>query len=320
MVDLEAGIMQKRSTQDEGTNPLDGFRLGLGAWAWGDRVVWQFGRGYGVDDIRQAFDASVGAGLRLIDTAEVYGSGRSERFIGEFMGGPDRRVFVATKFFPWPWRLTRRSVVTALKGSLRRMGAETIDLYQIHNPNSLMSPEHLAEALVDCVEAGLTRSVGVSNFNEGEMLRAYSTLARHNVPLASNQMHYSLLHRNVEQNGLLARCQELGVRLIAYSPLEMGILTGKYGRGRMPPGTRALRYSGTIGRLQPLLKAMTEIGQDQGGRSDAQVALNWLMTKGALPIPGAKNAEQATENLGSLGWSLTSDEVAVLDAASESIG
>ena len=267
-------------------------------------------------DVQQAFEVSIRGGIRLIDTAEVYGSGRSERFVGEFIRELGSPVFVATKFFPWPWRLTRGSVIRALKASLRRLGLETVDLYQIHNPYSLLSVEYLAEALVDCVEAGLARAVGVSNFDEGQMLRAYSTLARHKVPLSSNQVHYSLLQRTVEKNGLLARCRELGVRLIAYSPLEMGLLTGKYGRGRLPSGSRAIRYAASIGRLQPLLKTMTEIGQDQGGRSHAQVALNWVMCKGALPIPGAKNADQAQENLGSLGWSLTPDQIATLDEAS----
>lgn len=310
---------QARSPHVASPNALDGVQLGLGAWAWGDRVVWGFGRGYGADEIRQAFDASLAGGIRLIDTAEVYASGRSERFVGEFLGTQPAGALVATKFFPWPWRLTRQSVLRALKGSLGRLGLDAVDLYQIHNPRSPMSVETLAEALVDCMEAGLTRTVGISNFDDGEMLRAYSTLARHNVPLVSNQVHYSLLQRTAERGGLLARCKELGVRLIAYSPLEMGILTGKYGRGHSPSGSRALRYASIIGRIQPLLKVMTEIGQDQGGRSNAQVALNWVMAKGAIPIPGAKNADQAAENLGSLGWSLTPDQVALLDQVSDSI-
>lgn len=309
--------MKNEST--EGARTLDGISMGLGAAAWGDRVMWQFGRGYGPAEIRQAFDVTVGGGVRLFDTAEVYGSGRSERYLGEFIAGQPEHIVVATKFFPWPWRLTRHSVAHALRGSLRRLGLQAVDLYQIHNPFSLMSIETLAEALVACVEAGLTRAVGISNFDESEMLRAYSTLARHNIPLASNQVHFSLLQRSAERNGLLARCRELGIRLMAYSPLEMGLLTGKYGRGHLPAGSRAIRYASTVGRIQPLLKLMTEIGQDQGGRSNAQVALNWVIFKGALPIPGAKNAEQAADNIGAVGWSLTADQIAALDAASDAI-
>ena len=308
-----------KSTDNRDARFLDDIHLGLGAWAWGDRVVWQYGRGYGAAEVRQAFEASMQQGIRLIDTAEVYGSGRSERLVGEFIRSLDERALVATKFFPWPWRLSQRSVRSALKASLARLGLESVDLYQIHWPASPLSLETMAEALVDCVDAGLTRAVGVSNFNETQMLRAYSTLARHKIALASLEVHYSLLQRQVEKNGTLARCKELGIRLIAYSPLEMGLLTGKYGRAHLPPGSRALRYAALVGRLQPVLKLMTEIGQDQGGKSNAQVALNWLIAKGALPIPGAKNADQAHDNAGALGWSLSPDEVAALDAVSDEV-
>lgn len=296
---------------------LDTIQLGLGAWAWGDRVVWQYGRGYGPEDIKQAFEISLARGIRLIDTAEIYGSGRSERFVGEFAAAMDGQALVATKYFPWPWRLSRSSVPAALRASLARLGRSKIDLYQIHNPYSPIGIEVLSEGLVDCVAVGLAGAVGVSNFDESQMLRTYSTLARNNIHLASNQVHYSLLQRQVEKNGLLARCQELGIRLIAYSPLEMGLLTGKYSRTHLPPGSRALRYPGVMGKLQPLLKLMTEIGQDQGGKSPAQIALNWVMVKGALPIPGAKNAAQAQDNAGALGWSLNAQQIAALDAASD---
>ncbi len=177
----------------------------------------------------------------------------------------------------------------------------------------------MMEGMVLCIEAGLTRTVGVSNFDQAYMLRAYSTLARHNIPLASNQMHFSLLNRLVEKNGLLARCAELGIRLIAYSPLEMGLLAGKYGPDNPPPGNRGMRYAHLFPRIGPLLKLMTEIGQDHGGKSNAQVALNWVIRKGALPIPGAKNADQALQNAGALGWQLTDEEMAKLDAASDEL-
>ena len=177
----------------------------------------------------------------------------------------------------------------------------------------------MMEGMVLCVEAGLARTIGVSNFDQSLMLRAYSTLARHNIPLAANQVHYSLLNRAVEKNGLLARCMELGIRLIAYSPLEMGLLSGKYGPENPPPGNRGMRYIRIIARIPALLKLMTAIGQDHGGKSNSQVALNWVIRKGALPIPGAKNAEQALQNAGALGWELADEEVAKLDSASDQV-
>jgi aryl-alcohol dehydrogenase-like predicted oxidoreductase len=149
------------------------------------------------------------------------------------------------------------------------------------------------------------------------MLRAYSTLARHDLALASNQVHYSLLNRAAEKNGLLSRCNELGIRLIAYSPLEMGLLTGKYSPATPPPGSRSVRYASLLPKIGPLLKLITEIGQDHGGKSNAQVALNWVICKGALPIPGAKNADQALQNAGALRWRLTDAEVGKLDEQSD---
>jgi aryl-alcohol dehydrogenase-like predicted oxidoreductase len=206
-----------------------------------------------------------------------------------------------------------------LKASLGRLKIESVDLYQIHWPNPIMSNDRLMLGLAECVRSGMTRTVGVSNFGQTRMLAAYSALARHNIPLASNQVHYSLLSRAVEKNGTLARCRELGIRLIAYSPIEKGLLTGKYSADHPPPGSRARNYAALLPRIQPLLKLMTEIGQDHGGKSNTQVALNWVICKGALPIPGAKNAEQAQENAGALGWKLAGEEVSRLDAVSDSI-
>jgi aryl-alcohol dehydrogenase-like predicted oxidoreductase len=239
--------------------------------------------------------------------------------VGRFAEEAAQPVLIATKFFPMPWRLSARTVPAALRGSLSRLRREYVDLYQIHWPSPLLSVEKMMEGLRMCVEAGLTRTVGISNFDQQLTLRSYSALARYNITLASNQVHYSLLNRAVEKNGLLARCRELGIRLIAYSPLELGLLTGKYGPENPPPGNRAVRYLHVLPRIPPLLKLMTEIGQDHGGKFNAQVALNWLIRKGALPIPGAKNADQALQNAGALGWSLTDEEVDKLDAASDAI-
>ncbi len=301
------------------TRFLHAIQLGLGAWAWGDRVIWQYGGAYSVQECREAFKASVGEGITFIDTAEVYGGGRSERLLGQFIHETEQPVLVATKFFPMPWRFSPKSFVSALKAILARMKLEHVDLYQIHWPTPLLSVERMMEGLALCIESGLTRTVGVSNFNQSQTVRAYSALARHGISLASNQVHYSLLNRAIERNGVLGRCAELGIRVIAYSPIEMGLLSGKYGPKNPPPGNRGMRYRNLLPRLGPLIKLMTEIGQDHGGKSNSQVALNWVIRKGAMPIPGAKNADQALQNAGALGWELTAEEVAKLDAASEAV-
>jgi aryl-alcohol dehydrogenase-like predicted oxidoreductase len=301
------------------TRFLHAVEMGLGAWQWGDRIIWQYGHGYGSEEVRQAFQTSIQEGVRFVDTAELYGNGLSERLLGQFLKETDQPVLIATKFFPWPWRFTKGALLKALKGSLARMGVEGMDLYQIHSPHPTMNTDRLMESLAECAKSGLTRTVGVSNFGQTRMLAAYSALARHGIPLASNQVHYSLLNRTVEKNGTLARCGELGIRLIAYSPLEKGLLSGKYNASNPPPGVRARTYGGVLSKIGPLLKLMTEIGQDHGGKSNSQVALNWAICKGALVIPGAKNAAQAQENAGALGWKLTEEEVARLDVVSDQV-
>ncbi len=299
------------------TRFLHAIEMGLGAWQWGDRMVWQYGLGYGDEDVHKAFLVSLNEGIRFVDTAEVYGSGRSERLLGEFLKQTDQPILVATKYAPYPWRFGKNALVRALKASLERIGVESVDLYQIHFPGILMSTDTMMEGLAECVKSGMARTVGVSNFGQTRMLAAYSALARQNIPLASNQVHYSLLRREVEKNGTLARCKELGIRLIAYSPLEQGLLTGRYTASNPPSGVRASQYTRLLPKIQPLIKLITEIGQDHGGKSNAQVALNWTICKGTLPIPGAKNEKQAQQNAGALGWKLTEVEVANLDEASD---
>lgn len=300
-----------------GSTDMQVSALGIGTWAWGDRLLWGYGRGYGDADLESAFQVSVAAGIDFFDTAEVYGRGRSERLLGRFIRAMGRPVVVATKFMPYPWRLRRKSLLQALRNSLARLGMGQVDLYQTHWPLPPVPIETWAEALADAVEAGFTRAVGVSNYNLDQMRHAHEALARRGVPLASNQVHFSLLRRDAERSGLLAACRELGITLIAYSPLGQGLLTGKYTPQNPPPGVRRLRNRpGRLVRLQPLIALLHDIGQAHDGKTPAQVALNWVMCKEALPIPGAKNRRQAEENVGALGWHLTTEEVAALDAAS----
>jgi aryl-alcohol dehydrogenase-like predicted oxidoreductase len=301
---------------------LDGLDLGVGTWAWGDRLVWGYGQGYSAEDVRQAFDTSLAAGLRLFDTAESYGQGKSESLLGSFIKASGQQVLVATKFMPYPWRLSRRSLLRALRSSLERLGLHRVDLYQIHQPLPPVNVETWMAAMAEAVEAGLTVEVGVSNYSRSWMQRAFEALAREAVPLASNQVEYSLINRTVEKNGLLKHCQELGVRLIAYSPLAMGLLTGKYTVNNPPQGIRAGVYKYDrrfIERMTPLMTLIQRIGQEHAGKTPAQVALNWTICKGTLPIPGAKTVAQAEQNAGALGWRLADDEVAALDEASDKL-
>lgn len=294
--------------------------LGIGTMAWGARTLWGYGRDYTDIDLLAAFRIALNAGITFYDTAEVYARGLSERLLGQFVNEAHADVVVATKYLPFPWRFGRGRVIKALRGSLERLGMNQLDLYQIHWPVPLVSIETLMEGLADAVEEGLTTTVGVSNYNSEQMRRAREALARRGVPLASNQVQYSLIHRQPEISGLLDACHECGVTLIAYSPLGQGVLTGKYTPANRPPSIRGRRYNREfLARLRPLIGLMREVGETHGDKTPAQVALNWVMAKGAVPIPGAKNARQAEENVGAIGWSLTQDEVVALDAAAQEL-
>jgi len=293
--------------------------MGLGTWQWGDRIMWAYGDTHTESDVSEAFKISMERGVTWFDTAEVYGLGRSERLLGQqikaISGRP--KPIVATKFFPFPWRITKGQLKRALRGSLNRLGLEYVDLYQIHLPYRPVSVETWANALASAVQAGLTKAVGVSNYNPDQMLRADITLGKHGIPLASNQVQYSLLDRRVERNGLLKLCKEHGITLIAYSPLAQGVLTGKYSPDNIPAGVRGRVYNREyLTKAQPVIRLAQQIAQENG-KTVPQVVLNWVICKGAVPIPGAKNAKQAESNAGAMGWRLLEDDIAALDDVSD---
>ena len=308
----------------------DGLRvpaLGVGAWAWGTANFWGYGKEYGREDVAAAYRASLENGVALVDTAEIYGNGASERIIGGLLNESEGRTsgetpVIATKFAPLPYRLNPRSLLKALDASLQRLGVETVDLYQIHFPSPVLRIEGLMDALAEAASQGKVRQVGVSNYGAEAMKRAHDRLAQHGVRLASNQVHYSILNRAPETNGVLEACRDLGTTLIAYSPLAQGLLTGKYLPGQTdnrPAGLvrRAGRgFSETnLRRIEPVVDLLREIGAAHG-REPSQVALNWLIGQpGVLAIPGAKNERQAIQNAGALGWTLSDSERERLDLA-----
>jgi len=299
--------------------------MGVGVWSWGDKSFWGYGKDYTREDISQAYKACQDAGLNFFDTAEMYGRGESERILGECIREDGRPVVIASKFAPLPNRFSSRSLLKALDASLERLNVKTIDLYQIHWPYTFLSVDALMDALAEAVRSGKVRAVGVSNYGADLMRRAHARLARHDIPLASNQVHYNLLHRKPEKNGVLDVCRELNVALIAYSPLEQGLLTGKYrivaGQTISVSGQRRFSRSfraSQLRKIEPLLQTMEEIAKAHG-KAMGQVALNWLLLKDELivPIPGAKNVKQASENAGAIGWRLTREEFERIDVASQ---
>jgi aryl-alcohol dehydrogenase-like predicted oxidoreductase len=296
--------------------------LGVGAWAWGTTRLWGYGREYNRSDVGRAFRASMAEGVSLVDTAEMYGNGASERIIGEILreGDFEGTPVIATKFAPLPYRFSAKSLLDAVDKSLERLGLETIDLYQIHFPSPILKINSLMDALAETVKAGKVRQVGVSNYGADQMQRARDRLASHGVSLASNQVEYSLLQRAPETNGVLAACRDLGVTLIAYSPIAKGLLTGKYSPGGDRPSGLVRRMGRAFGeqnlkKVEPVVNILREIGEAHN-KQPAQVALNWLITqKHTFPIPGAKNERQARQNAGSLGWEMAREEAEKLELA-----
>lgn len=296
--------------------------VGLGGWQWGDRGLWGFGTGYGPSEIADAFLGALAGQGRFFDTAEVYGHGTSEQVLGWMAARVEEPLVLATKFAPLRNRGGIRAVPEALRGSLRRLRRATVDLYQVHwADRDEFDIEALMEVLAGCVRDGSVRLLGVSNFSALEMLTADDALRARGISLASQQVHYSLLHRAPERDGALDACRERGVTLIAYSPLEQGILTGRYDPTRRPEGPRGgspLFAPAVWPRVSSLLDVMRDIAAAHGGRPLAQVAINWLRAKpDVLPIVGVKRGEQAREAMGARAWSLNAGEIARLDAASE---
>jgi aryl-alcohol dehydrogenase-like predicted oxidoreductase len=294
--------------------------LGIGTWAWGDQLYWGYRQGYNDQDLKAAFLACLDAGITFFDTAEVYGQGISEKILGKFLKETDRPIQVATKFMPFPWRLTGKALSKALRASLSRLGRTKVELYQMHTPFPPIKIETWMRAMVEAAQDGLIEAVGVSNYDETETQRGYDVLQREGIQLASNQVEYHLLNRKIEKNGLLKICKALSVKVIAYSPLAQGMLTGKYTQENPPRGFRSQRYNRKyLKQVYPLVLLLKKIGADHGGKNSGQVALNWCICKDTLPIPGVKNIQQAEQNCGAAGWRLSDAEVEQLDQASDQV-
>ena len=309
-----------------GRSDLEVSPVGTGTWQWGGAFYWGYGRSYTDADLTAAYAASIENGINWFDTAEIYGRGRSELILGRHVNGSipgdqttssSTKPLIATKFFPYPWRFHRSSFRRALKASLKRLNTESIDIYQIHFPFRPRSFEYWVDALADAAQDGLVKAVGVSNFSAEQTKCAHELLDRKGIVLATNQVGYSLLNRKIESNGILETCRDLNVSVISYGPLAEGLLTGKYRPDNPPPFMRKWRWARKrLKMLPPLISLMSDIASAHDA-SPSQVALNWLMRRGTLPIPGAKSAMQAKDNAVSMTWSLSNGEFEALNAATE---
>jgi aryl-alcohol dehydrogenase-like predicted oxidoreductase len=264
--------------------------------------------------------AALNGGINWFDTAEMYGAGVSERSLVTALkaaGISSKDVVVVTKWFPL--LRTAGNIQHTIKNRLENLDGFCIANYMVHQPYSFSSPEAEMNAMADLVETGKIRSVGVSNFNPARMRKAHAALAKRGLPLAVNQVRYSLLNRQIETNGVLETAKELGVTIIAYTPLERGLLSGKYHKNpeliNQMSGWRRVSMQRNLERCRELIKAMDAISNKYDA-TIAQVALNWLISytgEIVVTIPGATKVRQAEENAGAMKFQLSVDEMTRLD-------
>ncbi|MCG8362764.1 MAG: aldo/keto reductase [Pseudanabaenales cyanobacterium] len=307
-------------------SPLIFPQMGCGTWAWGNRLIWDYDPSMD-DALQQVFNLCVQNGVTFFDTGDSYGTGRlngqSEKLLGRFTTaytGPNiAQICLATKLAAYPWRLTQGTMVRAGNASIERMGR--VDIAQMHWPTANYAPWQegpLLDGLTNLYQQGAIKGVGLSNYGPNRLHWVYKRFSERGTPIASLQVQYSLLSTYpVTELGLKDICDELGIRLIAYSPLALGLLTGKYAvKGPFPKGIRGLLFRQLLPGIARLLDCLRAIAQARG-KTMAQIALNWCMCKGAMPIPGAKTVEQAQQNIGTLGWRLSEAEVYELDRAAQ---
>jgi len=246
--------------------------------------------------------AALDVGMGFFDTAEVYSFGRSERALGLAARQNGRPVVLASKFAPLPTRLTAAQFDSALDRTLERLGRESLDLYYLHFPYSLRRVDTWMKAMAKAVEAGKIRAVGISNCNVARMRKVAGVLARYGIPLAANQVQYSLLHRAPETNGVLDACHQMDVALVAYRPIAGGAVGTRSGKSRSPA-------------------ALAHTPQEVATARDAtplQVALAWLLKRDdhVIAIPGATKPDHIRQNSRALTLELSDEEFAAIDRAS----
>ncbi|MBN2168627.1 MAG: aldo/keto reductase [Actinobacteria bacterium] len=302
--------------------------IGVGCWqfAGGRGLAGYYWPGLPEETTNEIVKAALDGGINWFDTAESYGSGRSERNLAKALkaaGVNNGDVVVATKWLPI--MRTAKSIRSTIGKRIDCLGGFGIDLYQVHLPTSFSSVKDEMNAMADLVESGNIRSVGISNYRAGGMRKAEKALQERGLTLASNQVHYNLMNRKIESNGILETAKELGVTIIAYSPLEQGILTGKFHRNpellKSGSWMRRLSYMARPNLMEkvcPLIEALEEIAEAHEVTA-SQVALNWITNAHGdtvVAIPGASKVSQMEQNVGSMRFKLTEDEMKRIDTLS----
>ena len=301
-------------TRDDPSRGIPISPIGVGTISWGDASR-GFGTTFREKDAFDAFQRARKSGINFFDTAEVYGykgqkyEQSAEEILGRFVKNDDSiikdEVVVGSKVFTIPWtnalmgggiRLGKESLVKAGKESVKRMGGRRMDVWSIHFPFPSFSQDALMSALEESLDLGLTRAVGVSNYNTEQLERAFEILEKRGIPLASNQIEYSVVNRKAEKEGLIQSCLDRDVKVVAHSPLK------------------ALKTTEIEEKYVIMNKLCEFIGQvNGGGKSKVSVMLNYCMAKGTIPIPGVKRVEHIEDIENAMGWTLDEESVLTID-------
>ncbi|ARQ00745.1 aldo/keto reductase [Pseudorhodoplanes sinuspersici] len=289
--------------------------------AWGDTDA---------KGARRLIDICLDAGVTMFDTADVYSTGESERVLGEAIKGRRDKVLISTKatfrFNDEPNAVgsSRFHLLSTIDASLKRLGTDHIDLFQLHGFDAMTPVEEVLSTLDTLVRDGKIRYVGVSNFSGWHIMKSLAAADRYGYPrYVANQTYYSLIGRDYEWE-LMPLGLDQGIGAVVWSPLGWGRLTGKIRRGQPLPKQSRLHDTAQYGPqvddeyLYRVVDALDEVAKETG-KSIPQIALNWLLQRPTVStvIVGARNEEQLQQNLGAVGWSLTKEQIDKLDAASD---
>lgn len=308
-----------------GSSDIKVSSIGLGGNQFSGRkgVYRVLGKDLTQEQINDIISTALNQGINWFDTAEIYGGGRSEAAIAAGLksaGKRDDEVVIGTKWFP----LFRNagSIRRTIQRRLHSLGGYSIDIYMIHYPWGFSSIESQMEAMADLAEMEKIRSIGVSNFNSRQMMRAQKALKGRGLSLVVNQVQYSLLNRKIETNGILQAARDLDITIVAWYPLGSGILSGKYHQNpdlfNRKPLYHQVFMLGELNRSGNLIQLLSEISE-RHSVTPAQVALNWLINfhgDQVVAIPGASEVEQVIENAGAMDFTLSNEEMDLLDISS----
>ena len=286
-------------------------KIALGAWAWGNDGT--FGNEHKIEDLKPIYDKSMELGLNLWDTAYVYGMGKSEEVLGEFLKTSNREDFViSTKFTPQLAEMFEANEVTSMyENSAKILGVEDIDIFWIHNP---VGAPDWTKKLVETAKEHDIKMIGVSNHNLAEIKEANEILKEAGLKLGAVQNHYSLLNRSSEDSGILEYCKENDIIFFSYMVLEQGALSGKYDTAHpfSEGSDRANAYGGSLAEIEELNKAIAEIAENHDAKV-AQLPIAWAIAKGTLPIVGATKVHHVEDAADAVNIELSDDEIKTME-------